>query len=175
MYPEYFLKDAFVYPQGGAEIPGNRFGEIYTRASTTGMKEQIIEAFQKKSSSLRVVFATVAFGMGLGIPDIEQVIHVGPSTDIDDYAQEIGRAGWNNAPSKAILIAKYNRYASQEMKSCVRNLIDCRRLYIYKKILEGEKTICCDVCAKACTCGSCNDSVSKRKRLKKTILIVRSF
>ena len=164
MYLEHILKDAFVYPQGGAEIPGNRFGKIYTRPSTTGMKERIIEAFQKKSSSLRVVFATVAFGMGLGIPDIEQVIHVGPSADIEDYAQEIGSAGWNNAPLKAILIAKYNRYASREMKSYVHNSIDCRRLYIYKRLLEGEKTIsknplclCCDVCAKAYTCGSCND------------------
>ena len=81
-YLQHFLEDAFIYPRGGAEIPGNRFGEIYPKALTTGMKEQIIEAFQK--------FATVAFGMGLDIPDIEQIIHVGPSADI---VQEIGCAG----------------------------------------------------------------------------------
>lgn len=34
--------------------------------------------------------------MGLDTHDIEQVIHVGPSTDIEDYVQEIGRIGSNN-------------------------------------------------------------------------------
>ena len=170
-YLKHFLKEAFVYPRGEPSIPGNRFGEIYTRASTTAMKEQIIEAFQKKSY-LRVVFATIAFGMGLDIPDIEQVIHVGPSTDIEDYAQEIGRVGRNNFPSKAILIAKYNRHASEEMKCYVHNSTECRRLYIYKKFLKGENTkcndplcSCCDVCSKLCKCGRCNDSVYKNKFL----------
>lgn len=171
-YLKHFLKDAFIYPRGGPAIPGHRFCEIYTRASTTGMKEQIIEAFQKESSSLRVVFATIAFGMGLDIPDIEQAIHVGPSTDIEDYAQEIGRIGRNNVPSKAILIAKYNRHASEEMKAYVWNSTECRRLYIYKKFLRGESAksnnplcSCCDVCSKACKCGGCNDSVFKNKFL----------
>ena len=173
-YLKHFLKDDFVYPRGGQAIPGNCFSEIYTRTSTTGMKEQIIEAFQKESSSSRVVFATIAFGMGLDIPDIEQVIHVGPSTDIEDYAQEIGRIGRNNVPSKAILIAKCNRHASEEMKAYVQNSTECRKLYIYKKFLRGERAksnninplcSCCDVCSKACKCGGCNDSVFKNKFL----------
>ena len=86
---KHFLKDAFVYPRGGPAISGNHCSKVYTRVITTGMKEQIIKAFQKEWSSLTVVFATIAFGMGLDIPDIEQVIHVGPSTDNGDYAQQI--------------------------------------------------------------------------------------
>ena len=171
-YLKHFLKEAFVYPRDGASIPGNRFAEIYTRASTTGMKERIIEALQKESSSLRVVFATIAFGMGLDIPDIEQVVHVGPSTDLEDYAQEIGRAGRNNLPSKAILIAAHNRHASENMKMYVNNTEVCRRIYIYRRFLKGESAksknplcSCCDVCYKACKCGACNDSVFKNKFL----------
>ena len=171
-YLKHFLKDAFVYPRGVPAIPGNRFGEIYTRASTTGMKELIIENFQQESSSLRVVFATIAFGMGLDIPDIKQVIHVGPSADIEEYAQEIGRIGRNDLPSKAILIANYNRHASEEMKSYMHNTMECRRVYIYKKFLRGENAksnspgcLCCDVCCKACKCGACNDSVFNNKFL----------
>ena len=88
----------------------------YTQEHPSGMKEQIIEAFQEELSSLKVVFATIACGMGLDIPDIKQVIHVGPSADNEDYTQEIGRIGRNNFPSKAILMATYNRCAS-EMKA----------------------------------------------------------
>ena len=53
------------------------------------MKEQIIEAFQKESSSLTVVVATLAFGIGLDIPDIEQGIHIGPSTDSEYYVMRL--------------------------------------------------------------------------------------
>jgi len=38
-----------------------------------------------------VVFTAIAFGMGLDVSDIQQVIHIGSSTDIEDYAQEIGK------------------------------------------------------------------------------------
>ena len=171
-YLKHFLKEAFVYPSGAPSIPGNRFGEIYTRASTTAMKEQIINAFKKDSSFLRVVFATIAFGMGLDIPDIKQVIHIGPSNDIEDYAQEIGRAGRNRDASKAILVAKNNRHASEEMKSYVRNTTECRRLYIYKKFLKGDNVnsniplcSCCDVCANVCQCSRCSESEYKSKFL----------
>ena len=102
------LKVSFVFPRGAPEVPGNRFAEVYTRASTTGLIQQVIEVFRKESSSLRVVFATIAFGMGLDVQDIQQVIHVGPSTDLEDNAQEIGCAERNGQPAKAILIAKYN-------------------------------------------------------------------
>ena len=168
---KHFLKEAFVYPRDGPAVPGNRFAEIYTRASTTGMKEHVIEAFRRESS-LRVVFATIAFGMGLDIPDIQQVIHVGPSTDIEDYAQEIGRSGRNNQPAKAILISKYYRHASKEMRGYVNNTTECRRVYIYRRFLRGESAIsncplcsCCDVCCKVCKCGACNDSVFRNKFL----------
>ena len=33
------------------------------------MKEQIIKTFEKDLSCLRVVFATIAFGLGLDIPE----------------------------------------------------------------------------------------------------------
>ena len=111
-------------------------------------------------------FATIAFGMGLDVPDIQQVIHIGPSTDIEDYAQEIGRVGRSGEPAKAILIANKNRYASKEMNSYVTNDSGCRRLQIYKHFIKGEaihsnepKCSCCDVCAMQCHCGACKNSV----------------
>ena len=37
------------------------------------------------SGSCRVLFATIAFGMGINISNIFLVIHLGPPSDIDDY------------------------------------------------------------------------------------------
>lgn len=137
-YLKHLLKEAFVFPCGASSIPGNRFAEIYTRASTTGLKEQVIEAFQKESSSTRVVLATIAFGMGLDVQDIQQVIHISPSVDIEDYAQQIGRVWRNGQPNKAILVAKYNRYSSEERKSYMQNGSECRIVFMYKWCLKGD-------------------------------------
>ncbi len=47
--------------------------------------------------------ATVAFGMGLDCPNVRRIIHWGPSTDVEQYVQETGRAGRDGLPVVAIL------------------------------------------------------------------------
>lgn len=42
---------------------------------------------------LDVLVATKAFGMGMDIPDIHWVIHLGPPSYLEDYLQEVGRIG----------------------------------------------------------------------------------
>lgn len=44
-----------------------------------------------KDGTALVVFATKAFGMGIDIPDINNVYHYAPTGDVVDYIQEIGR------------------------------------------------------------------------------------
>ena len=40
-------------------------------------KEKIIDCLILGKSKLRIVFATVAFGVGLDLKDIRQIIHIG--------------------------------------------------------------------------------------------------
>ena len=58
---------------------------------TSSERRQIISEYRDGSTNL--VFATNAFGMGIDIPNIRVVIHFMLPESIEQYYQEIGRAG----------------------------------------------------------------------------------
>ncbi|MCX4812208.1 RecQ family ATP-dependent DNA helicase [Streptomyces sp. NBC_01239] len=62
------------------------------------------------SGDLDVVVATSAFGMGIDKADVRFVLHASVPGSLDAYYQEIGRAGRDGAPARAILA-----YRSQDL------------------------------------------------------------
>ena len=82
--------------------------------------------FSKERSKLHLVIATTSFSMGIDIPDIRHILHWGPPSDLEQYLQEIGRAGRDRNNSVAVLMfEKASTYTKQAMRIYAENKIEC--------------------------------------------------
>jgi superfamily II DNA helicase RecQ len=70
-------------------------------------KDQIQQ--QWRNANGRVVVASNAFGLGIGQPDVQVVIHVWPIHRMRDYGQESGRGGRDGQRSEAIILVGVGR------------------------------------------------------------------
>lgn len=86
------------------------------------IKSFILESFSKENGTVRVLFATTAFGMGVDCKGLNLVIHYGPPNNVDDYVQESGRAGRDNSKSHAVL-QSYPRCTSGNVSESMKKYV----------------------------------------------------
>jgi ATP-dependent DNA helicase RecQ len=64
-------------------------------------REATQEAFMHDRTE--AVVATIAFGLGVDKPNVRSVVHAEVSDSVDEYYQELGRAGRDGGPARAVL------------------------------------------------------------------------
>ena len=126
---------------------------------------------------VRIVFATIALGMGVNMMGVNTIWHYGAPSSLDDYMQESGRAGRSGDPAKSIIFWKpadaplhhdlsISCNASlAAVRHYLENNHECRRIQLlrYFDLLSSVTThnasTCCDVCAQTVifTCTSNNE------------------
>ena len=170
LYFKSRLKGEMREPIGIRDLAIFRLVDMFTACTREDVKAVIQKAFCDPTRCLRVVVATVAFGMGLDCPDVRRIIHWGPSSDVEQYLQETGRAGRDNLPSIAVLytVDLAAHEVEESMKEYYNNKTKCRRKLLLSCFSEYSLSgvdycesfcKCCDICASICACMSCLEDI----------------
>ena len=80
---------------------------ISANAYHAGLPHEQRESIQRQfmAGQLNCIVATIAFGMGIDKSDIRNVVHFDLPKSIENYSQEIGRAGRDGATSECLVLA----------------------------------------------------------------------
>ena len=88
-----------------AELSSQFSTAAYHAGLTSAVRQRVQAGFI--SGKIEVIVATIAFGMGIDKPNVRTVLHTALPSSLEGYYQEIGRAGRDGLPSRAVLMHSY--------------------------------------------------------------------
>ncbi len=139
--------------------------EYYHAGMDADSRSKVQENFIK--DEIQIICATIAFGMGIDKPNVRWVIHYSLPKNMENFYQEIGRAGRDGLSSDTILFYSFRDYTWQlelleektgERKELQRAKLErmkqyaeadiCRRRILLSYFNENTEKDCgnCDVC-----------------------------
>jgi len=91
--------------QQDAYVNNQHMVAMYHAHLSEDMLHSTMADFRKPDLTARVVVFTAAFGVGIEIPDIRQVVHWGRLSSLRTYWQEVGRTVRDGASARAVWYA----------------------------------------------------------------------
>ena len=155
----------YMYAHPGSRLADDRLVEQFSSAIAQTTKDRILKSFYE-NTNLRVVISTVAFGMGIDIPDIRTVIHWGVPQGFCEYWQQVGRACRDGQKGRSIVhTAPITRRltTSDDMKDVFKNEITrCIRYDVLTRLwlpemgeISQARHQCTSQCID-CICSACS-------------------
>ena len=83
-------EESYEPPSSRPNIQQRLFAMFHSRVD----EEDKMKSVKNAPGACRVLFCTIAFGMGVDIPNIRTIIHYGPPSDVDDYVFTRSRTCW---------------------------------------------------------------------------------
>lgn len=161
------LGDCSYWPDGAQHLSDYRIFGMYHSNTPQHNKDVIIQSLSSPNGIVRVVFATVALGMGVNFKDINRVIHYGAPQSLVDYFQESGRScGRSGEAAKSVVywtprdcpvrkeIVTTRDAEVRDVRHYLENTTVCRRKWLLEYFdsvfahCGPIPSLCCDVCAR---------------------------
>lgn len=129
-------------------------------------RERIVRELVAGMSKLRLLFVTVAFGIGVDVQNIRRIIHIGVPHTMEEFFQEAGRCGRDGLPATSTIY--FNNYDISSSRKISREMVEyvttnkCKRekiLTYFQHPIPDRSNMsahsCCDFHARNCDCDDC--------------------